>query len=421
MFHFISFPEWPGIITLPPEILTKIFTQESIKTADLARICRVCKYLREVAQTCLRVKPSLTFEIDAKTHPTWKLIRCFIADSIARRRMFERLTEIKVIWRRRDPSDEATWTAQWIWNQQEIDWFKEFEKKRALSNGTVDAILLGIDSEALLPLLLYFTPNLESLDIGKAEYVVVCDRSEEEHRVAFFILNMLRIQKEMRRDKGRHKIELLEAYKKLEDKSEWVDFDWTSKDDKHLRDVMGGPKRCIWWLHSNILEPATWLPGLANLKHVVHRVSEIFWRYPREGLSLDYLKLILSLPRIQTVLFDGCTTRYTAGNFKFAGNPRPGLKSTAKQLELWRYSFQNKEDFEELASLTGSLERAVLRNGLRSEDEDMVARSFLKHNAETLLRENFVWSLTGGVSHADAFGSPWTQRSGNVDGDSWSW
>ncbi|KAK6529782.1 hypothetical protein TWF281_008941 [Arthrobotrys megalospora] len=153
-----------NILSLPTETLLDIFNRDVFSTMeDIAKLKPVCRRFHEIAEACKGLK--YTFRVDTLTQPTWRFMRSLLLNP----KLGEQISEINVIWERRDVLNYKTWTAVWPWTKEERLKLFELGEKWQLYDGNAKAAALGVNSEALLPILLCFTPNLVFLDLGMVE------------------------------------------------------------------------------------------------------------------------------------------------------------------------------------------------------------------------------------------------------------
>lgn len=152
----------PSICSLPTEILLQIFSDEEISTADLFSCARTCQLFNGIASQC---KISYNFRVDHPSQSTWKLLQ-HLQHLIRNPKVGERFRSVNITWHRRRPCKPKTWALRWKWNEEEQQEITCICKKWGISDVT-EHIRKGWNSEALVPLLLCFTPKLESLDYGE--------------------------------------------------------------------------------------------------------------------------------------------------------------------------------------------------------------------------------------------------------------
>ncbi|KAF3912497.1 hypothetical protein ABW20_dc0106237 [Dactylellina cionopaga] len=155
---------------LPLNVLLKTF--DLLEVADCARIKQVCRYFHTVVKNC---RYTYNFRVDAPSHPTWKLVRFLLANPESN--LGAQFHDISVIWERRQAENSETWTKPWKWTYEETCNIRETGKKWKLSGQMIRAILMGMNSEALLPFFLCLTPNLESFDLGDVETKLITEDS----------------------------------------------------------------------------------------------------------------------------------------------------------------------------------------------------------------------------------------------------
>ncbi|KAJ6264695.1 hypothetical protein Dda_0845 [Drechslerella dactyloides] len=360
-----------SIFDLPTELLFDIFSGDNLTCADLGRCQQVCKTFRDIIQHC---KIDYTFKVDVTAHSAWRLIRCLLINP----QIGERFKSIKVTWHRRRPMKPKTWAAIWSWTKEEREQIEHLGSEW-LTGDTIRAIWTGLNSEALLPFLLCFTPNLESLDLGEAFEGLIYPTFT-----------------------AREGIRVIEAscgdgYKwspKGNYDDGWAYYDAISAGTTPRREDVHP-----LWFHMN-LNPKQWLPGLANITYFAHDYKD--HQDPNGfylGWPAQYLAKILLLPRLQTARVRHCATIEFRQHIPLFDTVNSLLtarrRSTVKRLELVDSCFR-QEDYDALAKLTGSLERVEWSwvsetsryyTSLASISEERVAKAFLRRNKRTLTPE----------------------------------
>ncbi|KAF3147897.1 hypothetical protein TWF569_006004 [Orbilia oligospora] len=161
----------PLILTLPNEILAKIFGDNDLSGVDISRSIQVCKLFKENIRKFVGQK--LTFAVDDISHSGWRFAQCLLRNL----EIGEPFANMTVEWHRRNWSDwkidKEHWTKDWAWTGLEREKISALCKKWDINEKTKSIILGGKNSEALLPLLLYLTPNLKSLDLGEVDLPLV--------------------------------------------------------------------------------------------------------------------------------------------------------------------------------------------------------------------------------------------------------
>ncbi|KAF3116583.1 hypothetical protein TWF103_008346 [Orbilia oligospora] len=150
-----------SLITIPNEILLQIFY--NLHLQDLSRAKRTCKHFNTIGKLVTNL--NIKFYIDAPNQTAWKLIRSILADNT----LGEKISRTSVRWRRRDVDRRKTLTKYWQWTDIEKKAIGDACLLWCLTNGTRDAILSGVNSEALLPLLLCHTTRIKSLNLGRVK------------------------------------------------------------------------------------------------------------------------------------------------------------------------------------------------------------------------------------------------------------
>ncbi|KAF3930214.1 hypothetical protein ABW20_dc0103326 [Dactylellina cionopaga] len=351
------------ITSLPNELLIETFTRESLTNADLANIKRVCKFFNVVAPT---PSQSYKFSVDALTNPTWKLIRALLENP----KIGLQFTDITLDWERRDVNDgPEKWAPVWDWTPEEVVKIKEVCKKWEIEPR---AILGGVNSEALLPLLLCFTPNLESLDLGNIELECIVDCMERWGADS---------------DKVRRAYWILSGH----DADEEPNRDW-DPNSIHLPDA----QYSTWFFESAKSELLS--PGLANLRHFAHNISSTYVSDYTAGLSGSCLRPIFFLPKLESIKSFGCGT-WNGSGFDDMGFRREDFgKSRVKRLTLCD-SILAQKNLVSIAKITGALEYVKLSQNYSDYDflyeEELswkkIAKSFLECNLDALTISNLYY------------------------------
>ncbi|KAK6523482.1 hypothetical protein TWF281_001463 [Arthrobotrys megalospora] len=145
--------------SLPSEILIQILGDDGLSNADAARLRRVCRLFNDHA-----FYRKIVFNVDAVSHSPWKFARQMLFYDAE---LCKKCFSFVVRW---DWNIVRRWTPVESWEWTEV------EKTRIVGiceqwvfgeeSGVRGNILKGRNSEALLPLLLCYTPNLRSLNLG---------------------------------------------------------------------------------------------------------------------------------------------------------------------------------------------------------------------------------------------------------------
>ncbi|KAF3923687.1 hypothetical protein ABW20_dc0101545 [Dactylellina cionopaga] len=363
------------LTTLPVEILAEIFTQDSLTAADITRIKRVCKFFSALARIPLS---SYTFKVDAYTHPTWKFVRYLLKNP----KDGEQIRKIRVEYYRRECyQGPEEWTTWWEWTPEEIGKIKEIQKRWDLSKYLVGTIIGGMNSEALLELVLCFTPNLESLDMGHVDPCVVYGLDDTkafdklpDHIIEFF-RNGVRAEREGHEDS-----------KELE-KLTWKSIPGDIRTGSELE-----PSTYLW-SHTLFRDDSKdkFEQLFANLRYFSHG----FWEDHPPGMPINTLISIFFLPNIHTIQLSRCTVRDYVEDEIMEVRPHrvfEGFKSKVKRLKF-RDSAIDRKGYIAIAKLTGMLEYLYvdhLRAGQYEIDppgKSQLRRIFMKYNSDTLTKE----------------------------------
>ncbi|KAK6515277.1 hypothetical protein TWF506_007621 [Arthrobotrys conoides] len=146
----------------PTEILAEILTNEILTLADQHRCQLACKLFRDIVQHYSRCDYIL--RIGHYSQQTWRLVRCLLLNP----KIGERFRSITVTWGRPSYFINAAGNEEllrWSWTTEEIDQINAFAGN-VLGHGGLRGVFWGVDCGSLIPLLLCYMPNLESLDLG---------------------------------------------------------------------------------------------------------------------------------------------------------------------------------------------------------------------------------------------------------------
>ncbi|KAF3204302.1 hypothetical protein TWF679_009866 [Orbilia oligospora] len=332
------------ILSLPNEILSNIFNDRCLSNADLTRLQLTCNLFRDNIER--QTSRRYTFRVDAQGHPTWRLIRSLLKNP----KLGERFSEITVRWERRNASKKETWTETWLWEKDETEKIDALCEKWCIDDRTQHCIGAGFNSEALLPLLLVYTTNLKSLDLGD----VVQGLS-------------LRWQSRVSRPYG------------------WNGMTHVKRSERESPD----PNSAI-------------LPGLANLEHL--RIGGEDAQRHGPFPSLDVFMFFL-LPAIKTIQAFGISDHnpYVIGGW--TGPTGDENVSTVKHLVL--RTVKNRHEtmmlmtgqtqvqakvtkfVDVVAGITRNLESVYVKTG-EDKGSEALGRVFLKNNKATLVPTNII-------------------------------
>ncbi|KAF3929103.1 hypothetical protein ABW20_dc0107421 [Dactylellina cionopaga] len=356
-----------ALVSLPVELLIEIFTQDRLDNADKAVIKRVCKWFNGFKIPI----HSYTLKLDHWSLSPWKLARSLMVNP----KIGEQLREICVEWYRRQPSklESIPWTARWDWTLEEIDRIREMNKTWGLSPKNVEAVVAGVNSDALLPLLLCFTPNLITLDMGVA-YPRLMHCSD--------IKSCKPIRKLLGKPLG-----ISEAA----DEPRW---------DLVLRNLNRSAGEGVYvpgdshiWLHEYFVA-GQWLPGLANLQNFRARGYDLPTPFNSAHIDVDFVFPAFFFPQIQTIRLECFAVLYPSmrvmGKEKFTGS-----RSTVKRLEFVNTAFYEK-NYITIAGWTGQLAQVdiykidgSLVGWPKAVDWLRVKSAFMHNNRATLSKERF--------------------------------
>ncbi|KAF3280087.1 hypothetical protein TWF970_002845 [Orbilia oligospora] len=201
----------------------------------------------------------------------------------------------------------------------------------------------GLNSEALLPFVLLYTPNLQSLDMGDAKLDIMGPYVSVGESERIYQYCTVEGSQNWRSRVSGYSLDL-----------------WNPSIPEEVRE--DGCKNHYSFLYLHMRLDPGWLPGLSNITHLAHgchRTGGYFDRWPA-----SHLILMMLLPRLETAQFYGATIlRLDGTDLQVHTNPLeldidPKVmfqKSTIKHLELLNCRFR-KQDYRSIAQITGSLQ-----------------------------------------------------------------
>lgn len=155
--------------SLPSETLVQILCDDGLSNADTASLRRVCKRFKHHA-----FYRKIVFRADAVSHSPWKLARRMLFHDAE---LGEKCTSFVVQWKW-NTVERGINVENWKWTEEEQARIKDICEQWGFHTDIPASpripsylrdVLQGRNSEALLPLLLCYTPNLKSLNIGNLE------------------------------------------------------------------------------------------------------------------------------------------------------------------------------------------------------------------------------------------------------------
>ncbi|KAF3914277.1 hypothetical protein AA313_de0210186 [Arthrobotrys entomopaga] len=165
---------------LSSEIWLQVFNEPCLSDKDLASAQRTCQRFNTLIQRYIYPKRTFTLTIDSPKYSCWKLARTLLK----RPALGEQFRHIRLEFRRRDVHYKDTWFKAWKWQRSDRQHLEATYRLWAtvLPYPWRQVVNAGLNSEALLPLILCFTPNLKFLDLRNVESLVVrpWDQSEPE-------------------------------------------------------------------------------------------------------------------------------------------------------------------------------------------------------------------------------------------------
>ncbi|KAK6339397.1 hypothetical protein TWF718_008816 [Orbilia javanica] len=325
------------ITSLPTEILLEVFKDTGLTATDLCRCSSTCRKFRDIAGLT-NFTVDYVFKVDHTSQSGWKLIRCLLLNP----KLGERIRSLQLSWHRRRRRDDTTWTLKWDWTEEELAGIAEICKRWKLNESLYTAIKYGLNSEALLPLLLCLTPNLVSLDVGDVGHDMISDEYGHTIHDAVRIYNHCM---------GGTETASVPEYPSAFDESSLKEWFKSGGARYTPRGRVSEPISSIPWIYSAFV-PDSWPAGLSNLKEFSHGGSNSnALRYRPRSLNFwpnQNLPLILQLPSLETLKLTHINALMGAP-IEWIG-PKPAHK--LKRLELYHYRFY-RMDFETVARLTG--------------------------------------------------------------------
>ncbi|KAK6523845.1 hypothetical protein TWF281_001813 [Arthrobotrys megalospora] len=341
----------PSITSLPTEITLQILKDNGLTPTDLANCAQTCHRFRDVFATYSKdFKIDYTFQVDHTSQSGWKLIRCLLLDPA----LGDRIQSLKITWHRRRRQDKSTWTLKWHWTDDELSQILAVCEKWKLKESSYGAIKFGLNSEALLPLLLCYTLNLESLDVGD----VAPDMISDEYGHTIFDANQMYNHCMGLTDADADEGSQLGNNEPIEVRTGVINNlhanlkGWYESGGAlySARGKLREPITNTPWIYSTF-ESKSWLPGLSNVKEFSHGGSNSSaLRYRPQSLNNwpnQNLPKLLELPQLETLKLSHINA--------LMGTPiyikyKPVHK--LKRLEIFHYRFY-RSDFEAVARVTG--------------------------------------------------------------------
>ncbi|KAF3201751.1 hypothetical protein TWF106_002720 [Orbilia oligospora] len=363
------------ILTLPNEILAKIFGDNHLSDVDTSRLIQVCKLFKGNIQKFVGQK--FTFTVDDISHSGWRFVRCLLRNP----EIGEPFVDITVKWDRRNwklwKYDKKPWTTDWIWSESEKIQISTLCDKWGINENTKSVVLGGKNSEALMSLILCFTPNLKALDLGEVDLPLVDIGMITASNDTSVDLNILEL--------------LGHDFDEDDDEEDYSYYE--SQAQRAQRSCVRSyqPRNHSLFFFDNlqyksdgnIVGPKILFPGLANLEYF--RIGGPKKHHGIHGVSLQQSECfsIFLLPRIQSVEMFALFSDYDSYE------PITDTPSTLKRLTFTR-GFTNRQDpervsfFEKVSKITVNLERVYINAKFSMFDGDV--RRFFEPIARVFLR-----------------------------------
>ncbi|KAF3915787.1 hypothetical protein ABW21_db0200227 [Orbilia brochopaga] len=402
----------PIAVTAPTEVWHAIFDQmedesggTGMTLSEFFRMGMICQRLRHITSSYKKV--FCTFKVDEPSHSAWKLFRLIVLrDRDLDRDIGQHIGTIRVKWQRRNPAFRDTWTRPWVWSAEEKRRLLAIEDSLHLDPflATMYAITVGVNSEALIPALLFHTPNLKVLDLGTVpvgaqlyQYIsygpIVRDLADRLKRLG----NLLRpenLNNDTAWNLGPENLE----------NSASAGNDSLPDSDKPNHNLPPS----VPLLEPSYHEPQLWtqfnasprIPGLANITSFEYK-TESGAQIGNRAHPVLLLPFLL-LPHIEIFDVSGISG-FKEGvyrSIRSALNKWNGRKSTVRKLAI-QESILDEDDWIALAGVTQTLDSATIsittRESLllypypedKETDKDAVETAFLQNNSETLQKSEF--------------------------------
>ncbi|KAF3279003.1 hypothetical protein TWF132_000794 [Orbilia oligospora] len=282
---------------------------------------------------------------------------------------------------------EDTWTKPWFWTTAEQSKLETpiCYKYRFTDETRLNILHLCRNSESLLPLLLYFTPNLKSLDLGNIDRRIVDDTGA----------------------KCTQSLEALRSY-------------WDRSPERVYRDEREALEADETLFFFDYLKRSDSLPGLRGLKYFSAKCQDGIGSRRSETI----LPPIFGLPGIESIQVSFTTNGEHKDGYSPKYNFDAKSTSSVKYLELSVSCTggHSEEYFFSLAKLTGNLSRVNIHRKYKSgeitrtlEGGEEIARTFLQYN-KTTLQSSKIFINGGGFNDdgdydGDAERRKWSTRS----------
>ncbi|KAK6498684.1 hypothetical protein TWF481_011262 [Arthrobotrys musiformis] len=361
-----------SLTTLPTELLTQILTDQTLSHGDINDCALTCRLFYTIATTTspFKRKTKYTFHVDHRSNPSWNLISCILSNPS----VGHRIHRIILTWHRRSPhKPSVSWPKQWLWKSHQLVQIKNICKKYNLDEELYSVIEDGYNSEALLPLLLCLTPNLESLDLGHISPSVIRGNSSTPDSAVriFNACDRTTISKNFK------------AKNIKGNKKRYFDSRWGSI---YRRDIL--------WFYTTLAPKNISLPVFQNIKHLRHGPRDPRRRklpgWPAEHIPT----ILLLLPNLESAEFNSAAAfdpSKPGGEYKPLPNPSETIgrnKSSIKHLKLTSCDI-SIEDYCTLANLTSSLESfacTVIRTGWDTRAlRERISKVFMGNNPKLVM------------------------------------
>ncbi|KAK6330924.1 hypothetical protein TWF718_003119 [Orbilia javanica] len=311
---------------VPTEVLIQIFNDEVLDSGDLARCARACSRFRNIIYYSGSCGLEFVFEVDNLNHSAWKFAKQLLLNP----QSGQRIRKIRLTWHRRQRRWPETWTEAWYWTEYQLSQIYDICEEWKIRS-VYPAIRDGFNSEALLPLLLCFTTNLKSLDLGGVAAALI-----QNDPYGYRMSDVRKIFDYNRRDEGKWNIQ------------NWYDSGGATFNKRGI-----AQRDCVLWIYST-MTPDPWLPGFSSLKEFKCGVAELdsYWNISSGRLLTTNLEKITALPRLETLRLlniRACVGRHAAS----IGLPEQISTSSLKHVEIIGYLYP-KTLMEKIAALTAN-------------------------------------------------------------------
>ncbi|EPS41450.1 hypothetical protein H072_4601 [Dactylellina haptotyla CBS 200.50] len=258
---------------------------------------------------------------------------------------------------------------------------REPPSREAYTLDMVKTRMLGANPEALLPFILCLTPRLEYLELGHFEVNAMRTYLDTRQPSQPQILNYF----------------LLDHEDENEEYSDWTEDDSESVVISHS--LHYPPEIFNLWFHVNIGGQGNYLPGLTNLRTLIHGSlhEDEYFGYDAKWMG-TYLPPLFFLPQIEFLKVDMCSTEEEGAleykRFSLDFEDFTGV-SNVKRLVFSSASMATG-DFTAIAKITSGLTYLSINTDYSEYINDYrILRCFREYNQNLRLEDIFIGDRDG--------------------------